>query len=88
LWHKIGKTRAIFSNGVVKGFKKLLVLYNLALARCYNAPYTNYDLGVLVCVSRFCFSVGILLVFYCGEVLLSHLCCVLACIFCFMLCNV
>lgn len=26
-WHKTGKTRAIFSNGVVKGFKKILVLY-------------------------------------------------------------
>ncbi|GAB2240405.1 hypothetical protein Droror1_Dr00020923 [Drosera rotundifolia] len=26
-WHKTGKTRAVVSNGVVKGFKKILVLY-------------------------------------------------------------
>ncbi|WJX26697.1 hypothetical protein P8452_15583 [Trifolium repens] len=26
-WHKTGKTRAVFVNGVVKGFKKILVLY-------------------------------------------------------------
>lgn len=26
-WHKTGKTRAVFVNGIVKGFKKILVLY-------------------------------------------------------------
>nr|QSD99852.1 NAC family transcription factor [Melilotus albus] len=26
-WHKTGKTRAVFASGVVKGFKKILVLY-------------------------------------------------------------
>ncbi|KAL5096756.1 hypothetical protein RYX36_001083 [Vicia faba] len=26
-WHKTGKTRAIFVNGIAKGFKKILVLY-------------------------------------------------------------
>ncbi|GAU23585.1 hypothetical protein TSUD_385730 [Trifolium subterraneum] len=26
-WHKTGKTRAIFVNGIVKGYKKILVLY-------------------------------------------------------------